>query len=279
MIIKILPRTAGSIRALLAYIQREGKGIDGQPQLILHNIRSHDIDGQTRELLENQAYRKHIRRDMVSFRHEILSLSKHETGVTREIMEDLVRQYIRTRGTRGLYIASVHGDRQHYHAHIITGGCELKTGKSFHPKRPELHRIKMEMQEYHKQRYPHLSHSICEHGAGREYLNEREYKMKQRTNRSLKKEQIAVLAQECFAKANSQENFLNRLQEQNLHHYDRKGIPQGIILGGMKMRFTRMNIPFTDLPHDQREELRIFNELKQLHENLRHRRRDIDLER
>src|ERR1043166_3434687 len=128
MIVKILSRHSPSYRNLIDYILQNGK----VGQVITHNLRSDEPEGWTNEFLENESYRKHLRKGQVYLYHEILSFSNEEESedITPEMLDDIARKYIELRGTEGVYLASVHTDKDHRHIHFCTSGVKLRPAQA-----------------------------------------------------------------------------------------------------------------------------------------------------
>lgn len=282
MILKILPRhSAGAIQTLLRYIQNHAKSQDGQTHLILQNVRSKDVGEQTTEFLKNEAYRKVFRKDAVFVRHEILSFSpRNSDSITPEILQDIGREYIRLRGEKALIVGAIHNEgREHYHIHFAVSGLEVVTGRSTHVPRPKLHEIKLKLQSYYLVKYPELTESAVRHGLGREYTSQKEYQMSLRTKRNSKREEIIRTVRTCLDESKTQNEFLERLRDAGLPHYERKGVPQGIISQSMKFRFSRLSVSLSDLQIDLTQEENTLDEIHKLRELQRVKDANIELTR
>ncbi len=271
MIYKILSRHSASYSNLISYILNEEKVLD-ERNIITHNLKSNDIKEWTKEFIVNESFRERERKDQVYFYHELLSFSKFDKEqITIEKVRDIANKYMDERGRNGMYLGAIHQDRDHIHVHFCVSGLAFRTGKAFRLSKQDLQRTKINIQEYHKAKYPELSKSICEHGKGKEYVTDREYYAQQRNDRTLFKEQIRQTVLNCYTQSKTQQEFLDLLQKENLHHYERDGKAQGIVYEDMKFRFSRLGIEKEDLhrlpdklPEEKVEEQKVMDEIEAL---------------
>jgi hypothetical protein len=269
LIVKVLTRSTPSYGSLVNNLTKEGKGKNGKPFIITHNFRGSTKDEWVKEFMENEAFRQYIRKDQIYLYHEIISLSNKENKelITQEVLQDLAQQYINFRGKEGMYIASFHEDKEHSHIHFAVSGVKYRTGLAHRLTHNSLKELKMNFQEYHKGQYPFLSFSNPEHGKGKEYINDAEYFSK--TKRTNVKEKIKLQIHEVFKEAKSQQHFLQLLQENNLNHYERNGKPIGIVCDDLKFRFSRLDLPFKEMPIDlqmKSQEQEMLDEIRMLRE-------------
>lgn len=285
MIYKTLSRhSAGSYGSLISYITKEGKGKDNGPvHVFTHNFRGATPKEWIHEFKVNESYRKHPRADQVLLRHSILSLSPEEDPqyATREVMEDLARKYIELRGEDGMYIVGIHEEKSHLHAHIAESGLKLYTGMAHRMTKDDMHRIKVELQQYQKDKYPQLSFSLADHGKGAEYLRDAEYFLKKRNERTLTKETIRQKVAEAYTQSKTQKEFLELLRDgHGLLHYERNGRMQGLVdAEGTRFRFSRLDVDIEALPIDvveRSEEERILEEIQAIRQE---REQKYELER
>ena len=288
MIYKTLARhSTGSYGSLISYITKEGKGKNNGPvHVFTHNFRGGTPKEWIHEFKINESYRKHPRADQVLLRHSILSLSPDEDPqyATREVMEDLARKYIQLRGEDGMYIVGIHEEgAAHLHCHIAESGLKLYTGMAHRMTKDDMHRIKVELQQYQKDKYPELSFSIADHGKGAEYLRDAEWHLKKRNERTLSKETIRAKVAELYGQSKTQKKFLELLRDNNLHHYERNGMVQGLVdENGLKFRFSRLDVAFDELPVDvieKTEEQQILEEIQVLRAARGVKEREYEIER
>jgi hypothetical protein len=266
-IIKILSRHSPSYSSLINYILNESK-ID-KSQVYTHNMRSNDIKGYIQDFIGNEAVRKQFRSDQVFMYHEIFSFnaSENNAALTRDVIDNLIQEYIRLRGHAGVILAAPHFDKEHVHVHFCVSALQYRTGKSFGLSKAQLRELKVSFQQYHKLHFPEIEKSFPEHGKGSRYVSHAKWHREQR-------EKIVDTIRRCFALATSQQHFLNLLREQDLHYYERNGKATGIEHDGLKFRFSRLleEKQFESLAVDKTEEEKTLAEIQ----SIRNRQQDLD---
>lgn len=268
MIYKVLTRSTPSYNGLINYILNENKV--PERQIFTHNLRSQntDIKGLTKEFIENESYRNFNRSDQIYLNHEIISFSGLDSPkITPDILSDIMEKYASLRGPNGVYIGAIHQDKEHIHLHIAVSGLAYRTGKSFYLPKDKLNDLKKELQEYQKEKYPELKHSLPKHGGRKEYLTDREWQANKKEGRNSIKEKITPIIQKALEKSGTQKEFLELLSKQNLHYYERNGIPTGLIVDETKIRFTRLGISkeqLNKLPMDINAEKIALNQIQQI---------------
>ncbi len=282
MVLKILSRHSPGYANLIDYIIKESKAKDGKPHVITRNLRGNEGQaGWARQYMENEAYRVRHRSDQIYLTHEILSFSNLDKDkITRDMLNDITQKYMELRNGNGIFLSAAHFDKSHVHIHFAISALEFRTGKSMRLSKEKLHSLKNDLQEWHKQKYPNeLSNSLVEHGKGCGYVTDKEWQYKNRTSRSLLKEEIGSEVKACFEKATTQKEFLDNLRHAGLHHYERGNgnLPQGIITpDNIKIRFSRLDISkeqLLQLPIDYSEEEKTLKEIQLL------RKKQIDIEK
>jgi Relaxase/Mobilisation nuclease domain len=215
---------------------------DGRSFIVTHNLKGNTIKSWEKQFLENETHRLVHRKDSVKFTHEILSWSREDADkISLQKLEDMTRRYLELRNPNGMYLAVPHTDKAHYHCHIIASGVAYRTGKSLHPSRPVLQKLKKEIQEYQIEKYPELEKSVVSHGKRDvSRLTEKEYQYKLRTGRVTDREQVIGMLKSSYRKAESKETFIELLKESGLKTYDRSGKTTGIIFNDRKFRFSRL---------------------------------------
>jgi|MDTD01.2.fsa_nt_gb hypothetical protein len=284
MIIKLLPRhSVAAFRTLTNYILNHEKSVDYSPVLITHNLRGNDKESWIKQFYENEAlYRKTKHSRSIYCYHEILSVAAADReSVTPEMLRDLGQKYIELRGKDAIYLGYAHYDKEHVHIHFQVSGLKYRQSKAHRLSREDLQSLKIEYQNYHKEVYPELNKSICEHGAGREYLTNQEYQYKARTQRTLVKEDVAKTVRVCFDKARTQNEFLELLTEVGLPHYERKNknMATGVVYNGLKFRFSRLGIEqheLEKLPVDLSPEQQALDEIRAIREGSRQQGRELE---
>lgn len=208
--------------------------------------------------------------------HEIISLHRNEQAkaITPEVVADLAREYMRLRGEHGVMLAVPHYDKEHIHVHIAVSALNYRTGTSFGLKKAQLHELKTSFQEYHRAKYPELTKSFPEHGKGVRALHPAQV-------HALKRADIVEQVRACFLLASSQQDFIARLRNVELHHYERGGKVTGIEYEGQKFRFARLlgDMQLADLPIERSEEKQTLAAIRAVRERQQERdERSVDME-
>jgi hypothetical protein len=219
---------------LLAKAQKE------QPFIIKHNIRARSIEGFCREYAENESRRLYHRSDAVSSYHVILSWSpKDAAHLTDAILKDIANEYIRLRGNNCLVIGTKHTEGVgHIHLHLAVSGTHIN-GKSSRQSKAEFQKIKEQLQEFQRTKYPFLSNSLPRHGKGNEIEKGVEKKYKNE-RRSSEKESLLRCLDEVYATSTSREHFISQLEARGHCPYYRNGKFQGIKFEGEEGRKHRV---------------------------------------
>lgn len=255
--------------------------MQGKPVIITHNFKGLTKEEWVKEFMENESFRQYVRKEQIYLYHEIISLSNRENKnlITQEVLQDLAEKYISFRGKDGQYIAAFHEDKDHAHIHFAISGVKFRTGIAHRLNHQSLHELKVKFQEYHKGQYPFLTFSNPEHGKGKEYVKDREYFNKgKRTN---VKESIREKIHSIFNESKSQQEFLQKLRDNDFHFYERNGKPTGIVFNDLKFRFLRLDISLDEKPVDieiQTEEQKALEEIQALRESRFEKDREIERE-
>jgi hypothetical protein len=270
-IVKVLARHNPSYASLANYVMRYMLHDDkaDKSRVYTQNLRSDTVAGYVREFINNESFRKFPRRDMIYLTHEILSFHRQQDNaiITPKILDDLISEYMRLRGEKGIILAAPHFDKDHIHVHFAISALEFRTGKSFGMNKAQLHELKISFQRYHTERYPEIGLSTPHHGKGERNLSHAEWHRKER-------EKIMDTVKKCYSAAQSQQHFLDLLRAEGLHHYERNGKPTGIEHDGLKFRFSRMleEKQFESLGVDRTEEEKALAELQ----SIRDRQQGLD---
>jgi len=235
----------------------------GYSFIVSHNLKGNKIDDWVKQFYENENYRKLKRENSVILTHEIISFHKDDAkNITLEKLEDIARQYVRERNEKGMYIAVPHFDKEHFHIHICASGIEYKSGIAMRLSKPQLLKVKKNIQEYQLEKYPELSKSIVDHSKEKKVqaLSDKEYQYKLRTGRATDKEHLIGILKTCYKKADSKEDFYKYINECGLTTYIRGGKISGLTYNNKKFRINRLG--FTE---ERLEELnKTFNRNKDL---------------
>ena len=252
MIIKSLTRKTASFRQLLSYINApEGKG----KSAISHNLKSHpdNLKAIGKEFAENARFCPKRINGVILY-HEILSLAEGDReNVTEEILTDLCRKYLELRASDAIAYAKAHLHSPCPHLHVIISGNLIESPKKLRLSKTKFERIKRELERYQKERYPFLTHSVAFSGEKEKTRSEqkkkrpeqeRDRRMREQGEKQLsRKEAVRRRAEECFALAESEDDFKSRLKAAGLEFYMR-GKHAGVkdATDGKKYRFNTLGI-------------------------------------
>lgn len=257
-IVKVLSRHTPSYGSLLRYILNEAKV--RKEEIFRQNLHDTDIPGLVGQFVENESFRRNPRNDQIFLYHEMVSFSAKEDAshISREVIGDLVREYIRLRGETGVLLGAVHRDREHVHVHFCVSAVHFRTGKAFGLAKEQLLDLKMQFQRYHLKQYPELSESAPAHEKGERYMGNEQWHARHR-------QEIAATAQKCFARAHSQQEFLSLLRDNGLHYYERNGRPIGVEIEGKKYTFKQLlpDRQFDSLKKDVKEEEQALSKIRE----------------
>jgi len=234
---------------------------------LIHNLKGKTIDKWVEQYKENEKHRLINRKDSVRLTHEILSWHKDDANdISLKKMEEMAREYIRQRNPNGIYVAVPHFDKDHYHVHICASGVEYKTGKSLRLSRTDLQKLKVEIQNFQKEKFPELSKSVVEHGKkNKSIVTEKEYQVKLRTGRESEKGNVLGILKTCYKKADSRETFFQMLNDCGISPYERGGRISGIVSEGRKFRLNRLGFTEERLLDLDKTKIRA-HELKEMRE-------------
>lgn len=252
MIIKNLSRKAtnGSTGQLINYVARYV--LDEKKQLKSDNIFliKHNLYGQTlaefvRQFEANEANRIHKRSDQISLQHAILSWHRDDSNlITDGMLNDMAEEFIRLRGKNNLYLFSKHEDKSHIHLHGIVSATQLN-GYSSRMSRQNFAYLKTALQEYQKERYPELSHSLPRHGLAKEIgISEIKPEEFTRVGKTTQKETLRQIWHTAIRTAQSHEDLLQQFKDLGHLPYYKGDKLQGIAFDGKtKYRLTNLGMP------------------------------------
>lgn len=241
MIIKNLTRKNAPrqlIRYILRYILEEEKHAPEKTKhnlnldnfVIRHNLKSKDIEGYVREFKINEGHRIHKRSNQPVMHHTILSWSDKDAALlTKKMLQDMAKQYIKLRGENNLYLGTAHLDRHHVHLHIACSATKLN-GLANRMSKRDFEQLKKDLDRYQKEKYPELLHSLPMHGKAKELQSKSEPVVfdKRATKKIVLQE---LLAATCH-KARSLDEFIRQVQQTRYELYYRGGKLSGIQCDG-----------------------------------------------
>ena len=266
MIVKALSHKStsiSSIRRLIQYVSDPQKMQDRyfgrKPLTVKKYFRSYDTEKWVQAFKENDDNRTFNHAKRIVLRHEIISFAPQSNPlISRDILQALAKYYLAHRMTKPtMGFAVVHYD-QAPHIHFIIAGVALD-GTATRISRQEFKGFKIQLQNFQKERFPELSHSIVNHNKSKTLqlkLTHQEQRMKDKgkvSDKELLSQKVIQLAKGC----KSLEELEVKLQEQSLRPYHRRGILTGVWLGNKKFRLTTLGIGKKHLQEMTREQKRL----------------------
>ncbi len=250
MIIKSMSAKAGSANfgRLINYMLKPGAREKRPEQsLIKHNMLSPESDPAaiTAEFEQNASYRRRRANGVVLY-HEVISPHPKDGHlVSDELLEDIGRVYMAMRAEEGLAVAAIHRDLEDQdrpHLHICISGNKIESDRQLRLTRQRFRQVQREMEEYQRQHYPELVHSIVFDqerepeldGLRRDHLREakrrqnREVQMGRRLREQGKlsrKEQVRAQVGQCVAAARDADELKRLLANLGLAYYERGNSP------------------------------------------------------
>src|SRR5436305_1546244 len=105
-----------------------------------------------------------MRKDNVKAYHSIIAFSNKETTlINDEMLKDISDKFVSLWGANALYVGAVHRNTDSIHIHIVSSGTQLCTGLANRKSTQQFQELKVKLQEYQKEKYPQLIHSLPEH--------------------------------------------------------------------------------------------------------------------
>ena len=228
MILKNLTRRSNTGQ-LVNYLFKQEK--DSKPKPILkHNLRSRTTKGWTKELDRNFEMRNNKRKDNIRLHHTIISFSnKDKKQINIDLLKDITKRYIELRGKENQYLVSTHHDKEHIHLHIVMSSIKYLTGESNRLTRQEFKDLKLALDQYQKEKYPKLVHSLPAHGKSQKLqLSDPELKLQDREGKLSQKQELLETVQTVFDRSKSIDNFFSELKSGGIKTYDRGGKVYGV---------------------------------------------------
>lgn len=243
MILKSLSRKSGTAQ-LLQYLFQENKTPDSQDPFILkHNIRTKSLDTWSNAFEENERFRIHNRKDNIKVYHTVLSFSnKDKQHITNEKLTAIAKHFISLQGKDNLYVGTAHYDKDHIHLHLVMSGTKYLTGVTNRKTKEDFHQLKLSMDNFQREKFPELIHSLPHHGKSKEPLGKNlTTVLDNRNGRVSKKESAIIEIEKMYNQATSLESFLTELKDKGLTPYYRNGTLTGVTLNGsLKFRLSKL---------------------------------------
>lgn len=169
MIVKSISHTSSkpsAIKKLIRYVFEKKKLEDR-----FHNrksvvrkqfLQTYDKDEWVNQLKTNDDQRTFNHKRRTVLRHEIIAFGKQDNKhLTREKLQAFIKFYFKHRSPRSMAMAGVHYEES-VHIHFIHSAVGVDK-KSTRVSRDEFKQFKIKLQEFQREKYPELSHSIVDH--------------------------------------------------------------------------------------------------------------------
>lgn len=258
-----IAKTGGqdAVKYIKEYLLATTEQKENQPFVMTHNIRPYrNLNDIIRQFEQNEDGRISKRKDSPTIHHTIISFgSKDNSKITDDILKDLVSEYIKLRGENLLFAVAKHEDKDHIHAHLCMS-ASTTDGRSARISRKEFAEIKDKLQEYQKQKYPFLEHSLPEHGKKQKAIEKGEWKSYIRDERSSIKNRLFDTISSIRPEGTKE--LLEQLEAQGYVPYYRASTLTGVrhLESNLKFRFNRLGVDIEELKrideqHKKEEEL------------------------
>jgi hypothetical protein len=169
MILKHLTiKNRGGVAKLLNYLHNSPDRLrdsNGNSFCIRHNLRNEGVDAWIQEYLDNEEGRVTLRSDSVFMNHVIISFhAEDREKLSQVVLESMAQKYIDLAADNALVVAVPHFEKDHLHVHLAISGVDCFEGKSLRMSQADFANTKEKLQDYQREKYPELEHSIVEHG-------------------------------------------------------------------------------------------------------------------
>lgn len=258
MIIKFKTRkNIYSSKQLVFYVlEIKKKGIDNafDAPVLMRNIEHLDVTKIHKSFLANHKHLKE-RKNGIALYHEIIAVHKNDRKLSYTEIQDFMNTYIEMRKAgNAITLAKSHDNGQHLH--FIFSASEYKSSKRLRMSHSEMHKLLIDFENFHKEKYPDLTFSIVhtnkpqreKRNIAQEQKNnrkEKEYQLKLRlgknkkTNKQLVFEKVNVL----FDAVTSHEELIEKIQQdKELQIYTYRSKLRGVIFNNNKYRFSTLGI-------------------------------------
>lgn len=218
MIIRTMSRKTPSFYQIVRYFDRHNRDQDYN---IKHNIRSGSQEDIIEEFLKNSQHIK-TRKNGVYMYHEVLSLSKGSKlpkQRQKEILKEIVSEYIKARADKNLVYAVLHDEPNRYlHYHIAISSNERNKQKKLRLPKESFKALKRQTEKYVLQNFPELEQKPTiqtQRPKQIEKISQKGIEQKRRTGELPQREQVKENLGEVLRSKTKQE-FFEKLQKYKL---------------------------------------------------------------
>lgn len=226
MIVKSMSRKSATFGQLIEYISRSDAKTHAP---ILHNLQTSENDVKKIENeFKNNSHYCRKRANGVILYHEVIALSgRDREKITADIMYDLAQRYLDLRAREALAYGIIHFDHTNPHIHLMISGNLIESSQKLRISKADFNRIHKRLEQYQKQHYPELEHSVVFENSGvkvrqtKQSELERSRRLKGQGRESLnQKDRTKQVFISCLT-ATSPERFSDKLRGQGIELYAR----------------------------------------------------------
>lgn len=158
MIIKTFSRTSPSMQDIVHYIADKDKA-EERPLLFYRNVPAPDLQSIIHAFEDNLTFQ--TAQNTITAYHNILSFHPSDVPhLSPDALYALVQQYIALRAPKSLWFGQLHSDQTHPHVHLLLSGNEYQSRKASRLSRPDFYQLRVDIEQYQKERFPELVHSL-----------------------------------------------------------------------------------------------------------------------
>lgn len=235
MIVKTCMWQNFSPSKLYYYIEKgASKNPEGYDFSIHANVSGYKASDVIDTFKVNEKYRN-LSRSKNALIHDIISFHPDD-AVNVDMAEDLSRKYLElSYGDEAIHYARVHSESNHIHVHVMTHNCKLLKSQSLRKSRTEFYEVRRSLEEYQKEKYPSLTHSVV--------YTEPVKEVEPEPNTSVLDRGSVIEKLQDWQRYMDYQSFLAKiLQSDTLNLYYRAGKPYGIYWENQKVRFKTAGI-------------------------------------
>ena len=196
MIIKSMPRKTASFSQLYAYIKNGGEHEKSSDSVIFHNV--FRTDNRLVNEFEENAKLLRKRKNSNYLYHEVISLKTQDLeldlGSQKQMLNKIVKQYIKIRAENCLVYAQVHTEHSHnLHFHLMISANEVGSRKRLSLKKYQFNKAKRELEGYVLANFPQLQQEkVIDKPRGKTKSSRKEDEFKKRTRKSSEKDELGA---------------------------------------------------------------------------------------
>ena len=240
MIIKSTSRKSKSFSQLLSYLLRENEFDTKSWNFYCSKENIKEI---VEEFMQNATHIDNSRGSVYMY-HDVISLNKNNLSIKeqKEILNDLVNQYIQSRASSNLAFSVTHTDKSHIHAHIVISANKIKENKRTRLSKKQFKDIQMHLEAYKNQKYPQLTKTLFYDKVKNFSKSKRvEQEMKHKRNKLSKKEYVKTTLKEFFRTAQNERVLQSALKEHGFEIY-RRGKNVAVKYDKQSFRFSTLGV-------------------------------------